>query len=141
MKPVVIDTSVAVKWIISENEKYLEQSDIILNNIKNGTVKCYAPQLLLYEIGNAMISKHCTTSYMKRAFKTIYSLPLQLAIHDRKLTEKTIDISRESNITFYDASFIALAASLRADLVTDNIKHQGKYKGKEVKIVPLKDYR
>lgn len=141
MKLFVIDTSVAVKWIISKNEKYIEQSDRLLEHIKNNMVRCYAPHLLLYEIGNAMISKQCTTSYMRLAFRTIYNLPIEFVINDYKLAEKTMVVSKESDMTFYDALFIALAQQLKADLVTDNIKHQGKYSGKAVKVIPLKDYR
>jgi len=51
-----------------------------------------------------------------------------------------MSIAQESNITFYDAVFISLAQSLRADLITDNYKHQSKYTGKDVRIIPLKEY-
>ncbi len=138
---VVIDTSVAVKWIISENEKYLEQADKLLARIKIGRLKCYAPELLKYEIGNAMISRQYTTSYINLALKTIYNLPVEFTSSDLELARETVTISKENNMTYYDALFIALANKIKADLVTDNIKHQGKYKGKEVKIIPLENYK
>jgi len=141
MTPVVIDTSVAVKWIIAENERYVDQADNVRSHIKDNVIRCYAPQLLLYEIGNVMISKQCTTSYMMRALKMLHSLPITFAPCDFKLAISSMKISKENYMTFYDASFIALAKSLKANLVTDNIKHHGKYRGKEVKIIALKDYR
>jgi len=141
MTLIILDSSVVVKWIISENEKYLEQADKLLEKVKSGSFKCYAPELLKYEIGNVMISKQCTTSYINLAFKTIYSLPISFITCDLRLAYHTANISKESGITFYDALFIALAKKLKATLITDNIKHQGRYKGKEVKIISLKDYR
>lgn len=141
MTPIILDSSVVIKWIISENEKYLEQADKVLDRIKSGSLKCYAPELLKYEIGNVMISKQCTTSYINLAFKTIYSLPIGFIACDLKLAYETAIISKESSITFYDALFIALAKKIKANLITDNIKHQGRYKDKEIKIIALKDYR
>ena len=42
-------------------------------------------------------------------------------------------------MTYYDASFIALAKQEDAILVTDNPKHQTKISG--VKVVPLGEYK
>lgn len=141
MTPIILDSSVVVKWIISENEKYLEQADKLLERIKSKSLICYAPELLKYEIGNVMISKQCTTSYINLAFETIYSLPISFIACDLRLAYDTAKISKESGITFYDALFIALAKKLKATLITDNIKHQGKYKNKKINITALKDYR
>ncbi len=51
---------------------------------------------------------------------------------------ETYKIAQETNITYYDASFMSLAKQLNATLVTDNIKHQGK--ATDIKVISLKDY-
>ena len=50
-------------------------------------------------------------------------------------------IARESQMTYYDAVFIALAQKLNAPLVTANPKHHKKYTGKDVTIIPLENYK
>lgn len=54
------------------------------------------------------------------------------------VTVKWLNQVNETNITYYDASFIALAKLENAQLVTDNPKHQGKTT--EVKVIALQDY-
>jgi len=71
---------------------------------------------------------------------TYHHIPIQFIAQDEQQAKDAMRIAYENKITFYDASFIALAKDQKADLVTDNPKHQNKYKGKEVRIVPLKNY-
>jgi len=48
-------------------------------------------------------------------------------------------MAKEEKITYYDASFIALAQQENAIFITDNTKHQGKTS--EVKVIPLSKYK
>ena len=78
---------------------------------------------------------------MKSALKEFHDLPINFIRESIESANLSIEIAYENKISYYDASFIALAKQLKADLITENIKHLGRYKGKEIKIIPLKDYK
>ena len=69
---------------------------------------------------------------------TVYQLPITFVPESEELVKDTYKIAQEAKITYYDASFIALAHQENATLVTDNPKHQEK--APEIKVVPLSEY-
>jgi len=139
MKKLVIDSSVIIKWLHKEDEKYLDQAAKILEDVKNGTVTLYAPELAKYEVGNALLfGKKLSADQAKIPLATFYLLPIQFIIQSEQSANQTYKIAQEAKITYYDASFIALAHQENATLVTDNPKHQGK--DKEIKVIPLSEY-
>lgn len=137
----VIDSSVAVKWLIVKDELYITQADNILKDTKDGLVKLLMPELAHYEIGNVLVNKKLGLLDVKEALTYFYKIPISFQEEDYELALSTTQIAFKYGITFYDASFISLAQRLKANLVTDNPKHQKKYKGKEVKVISLKDYK
>lgn len=50
----------------------------------------------------------------------------------------TYRLAKNTGVTYYDASFMALALQENAVLVTDNPKHQGR--SSKVQVKSLKDY-
>lgn len=139
MTKLVIDSSVILKWLNQENEKLIDKAEKVLMDAREGNVVLLVPELAKYEIGNALLlSKKLTSSQMKEAFSFLYSLPLKFFPHLLDLAESTYQIARKATITYYDASFIALAKQEDAILVTDNPKHQAKQL--DVKVIPLKEY-
>ena len=139
MKNVVIDTSVTVKLLNDQQETYLKQANKILLDAKKSKISLFAPELSRYEIGNAILKKKLETPFAQDTLETAYDLPIQFVEETYRLALKTYEIAIESNITYYDASFIALAIQENAILVTDNIKHQGKVS--EIKVIPLSKYK
>ncbi|MEK7458470.1 MAG: type II toxin-antitoxin system VapC family toxin, partial [Patescibacteria group bacterium] len=69
---------------------------------------------------------------------TVYQLPITFVSESEELAKETYRIAQKEGLTYYDASFIALAKQQRALLITDNPKHQGK--STEVEVKSLKDY-
>lgn len=135
----VIDSSVALKWLHKTNENYLTQADLIIKKAqKNGTT-LVMPELARYEIGNALLYKNLELSILLRLIERFYVLPIQFIPEDIHLSQLTIEIAYKNKITYYDASFIALAVKLKTTLITDNPKHQKK-KIKNLKVIILKDY-
>lgn len=57
---------------------------------------------------------------------------------DAVLAQLAYQLAGEAEVTYYDASFMALAKQYDALLVTDNFKHQGKLPG--IRVLALKDY-
>lgn len=70
----------------------------------------------------------------------LYAIPITFVSFDEELARETLEIAYANKITYYDASFIALAEQLGANLVTDNPKHQRVSKAVKIKIIALKDY-
>lgn len=137
---VVVDSSVILKWLYREDEKYLEKAELLLKNAVGNKVELLAPELAKYEVGNVLlVAKKLPQNSGEEALETYYSLPIQYISLTEKLSKETFFIGKKINITFYDASFIALARQERATLVTDNPKHQRKFPG--VKVIPLKEYK
>ncbi len=141
MKParVVVDSSVIVKWLSAEDEPHVEQADGLLRDCQAQRVELYAPELSKYEVGNALLKgKELGLREVRDALATTYSLPIHFLPESRELAERTYALAHRHRLTYYDAAFPALASALRATLVTDNVKHQGKVKG--VRILSLAAY-
>lgn len=139
MKSAVVDSSVSVKWINQIDEKLLDQADKLLTDAHAGSVSLLAPELSKYEIGNALLKKKLDLPRAYESLGTVYQLPITFVPESEELAKDTYKIAQEAKITYYDASFIALAYQENAILVTDNPKHQEK--NKEVEVIPLSQYR
>ena len=136
----VIDSSVIIKWLNKVEEKYISQADKLLDKLKNGEIHISVPYLVKFEIANALLKgKKLSLSEAADALDAFNKLPLMYLDLDLELMITSYEIAEKYNITFYDASFIALAYKLPALLITDNPKHQKKFE--KVKVIPLKDYR
>lgn len=137
-KKLVLDSSVLVKWVNSQEEQYLKQSDALLEDCKKGAVVFFVPELAKYEVGNALWKKGLSQPQAKAALAAIYAAPVSFIKQDEDEAARAMDIAIETRMTFYDATFVALAERLGAALVTDNPKHQSKIK--HVKVISLKNY-
>lgn len=137
---IVVDSSVILKWLYRADEKYLEQADKILQDGYTDKIFILAPELAKYEVGNVLLAaKKLEVGKAKEVFDIFYSLPVQFIAETLGHAEETYAVGSKSGITYYDASFVALAKKEGAILITDNPKHQQKFPG--VKVVSLKDYQ
>lgn len=136
---VVVDSSVIVKWVNSQDEAYLDQADTLLEDCRNGKVQLLAPELAKYEVGNVLWKKGLALPAAQASLGTIYAGPVEFIKQDKSQAMRTMEIATRTRMTFYDATFVALTEKQGATLVTDNPKHQKKFVG--VKVVSLKDYR
>lgn len=139
MTSLIVDTSVALKWLNQDNEQNIDHADKILEDARDGKVEILAPELLKYEIGNALLyGKKIAKKDIKELLSIFYSLPISFVAENTELGNSSYILAKDLGITYYDASFISLAERSGAILVTENIKHQGKTK--KIKTVCLKDY-
>jgi len=135
----VIDSSVALKWLHKMNENYLDQADSIMNKAQESRVTLVMPELAKYEIGNALLYKNLELPILLRLIERFYVLPIQFMPEDITLAQITIKIAHKYKITYYDASFMALAIKLKTTLITNNPKHQRK-NIENIKVIELKYY-
>lgn len=139
VQKVIVDSSVIVKWLSAQDELHLEQADQLLSDCRERRVELYAPEVAKYEVGNALLKgKELTLHAVAGARTTLYALPIHFIPETEPLAEKAYGIAYRSGMTYYDAAFPALASTLRATLVTDNVKHHGKVTN--IPVVPLAEY-
>lgn len=139
-KRIVIDSSVIVKWLSSQDEKLIPQANKILQDAKEEKIELFTSELAKYEVGNALLTKkHLTPAQASISLATIQSLPVQFVTETEESAKQTYELGYAHKLTYYDAAFITVAKQYNAILITDNIKHQGKTK--EVKVIALKDYK
>ena len=139
-RKLVIDSSVAVKWLNEQGEDHLEQADRILKDTQDQKAYLIMPELAKYEVGNALLHKQMPLQNTVGSVATYYSIPIQFIPQDQKQAQDTVRIAKENKVTFYDATFMALAKEEKAVLITDNPNHQNK-KVDGLKVISLKDYR
>ena len=138
-RPLVIDSSVAVKWVNKQNEDNTVQADKILKDVENEKTYLLMPELAKYEVGNALLYKEMPLHHALGSVVTYYSIPIQFMPQDQRQAQMAMQIAYENKVTFYDASFMALAKEQHAELITDNLKHQQK-KISGLRVISLKNY-
>lgn len=138
MTPIVVDSSVIVKWINQVDEKHIRQADKLLTEAGEGLVLLVTTELAKYEVGNALMRKKLALAKAQESLATVYHLPITFIAETEELARETFRLAYKFHMTYYDAAFVALAKLEQATLITDNIKHQGKVKN--LKVIALGDY-
>lgn len=113
----ILDASVVLKWFIPEKD--FEKADIIRTEYLRGIRSIIVPDLLLYEISNSLrYHPEFTSQEIKEVLKTLLDIEIEIITPTLALMEKAIDISKEQNITCYDATYLALAEDLQEEFIT-----------------------
>ena len=133
----VLDSSVVIKWFSDE-----DGTDIALavrEGFINGKIEIVVPDLLLYEITNALRhNKSLEVKDVKEAADSIIKLGIDIVVPTKDVLDLAISFAFEHNITVYDAYFLSLASLLKFVCVTADEKLYNKVK-KLGFIVLLKD--
>lgn len=136
---IVVDSSVVIKWLVADKEEHIDRADALLRDQETNRIALFAPELTKYEVGNVLLKgKILEPRVAVDATTSLYSLPIHFVAESWALAVHTYAIAHRHGLTYYDAAFLALASTLRATLVTDNVKHQGKVTS--VPVVPLAEY-
>jgi predicted nucleic acid-binding protein len=136
----VLDASVVMKWYSPSGESGVQQAVDILEKITRVEISIYVPELLYYEVANALT---CKTTYsqekVQTAISNLYTLDLRVVPVEPAIMGHAIQLARQHKITVYDACYIAVAASNKCPLVTANPRHQRQGLGCEV--IPLEQWK
>lgn len=124
---IVLDTSIVLKWFLPEDEsskaRYLREK-----HLKNKIVIC-APQLLIFEIVNALVyKKELSLSNISLVVEILFFTNLKFFDCIEELIQETAKIARRYEITVYDASYVALAKALSCKFITADKKLFNKIK-------------
>ena len=124
----VVDASIAVKWLSEEEgtqaalklrEEYIE-----------GTLILSAPDLLIYELANALRFKpDFDDEKVSRAVADILDLQIDLITPSRELIEKSTEAAYLYGATVYDSCYLALGELLGVEVYTSDKKFYEKAKG------------
>lgn len=113
----VVDSSVAVKWFVSESELHVEEALALFRRQLSGEVVLAAPDLLLLEVSNALRSRGVPETGQKDVARALGKSRLALE-RVEALHEAAVSISIDCGLSVYDATFAALAQRLGVKLVT-----------------------
>ena len=130
--PLVIDASVAAKWIKPEVHS------AYANQILRGPYTLFAPDLLWPEVGNILWKsvqrQELTTIEAHDGLRTLFRCPITV-VSGRSLAPTALEIALLYRQTVYDALYVALATTRDCQLVTaDSSLHAG------LKNTPLGNY-
>lgn len=122
MRQIVADASVVSKWFIQEedSDRALKIRELYLQ----GKITLSSPSLLLYEVGNVFF-KHpsLTTQDCEKALEALLKIQINLKnLNQTRLLKDCMQTSKQLDITFYDASYVALTKRLHAEFITADQK-------------------
>ncbi|HEY5004829.1 MAG TPA: type II toxin-antitoxin system VapC family toxin [Ktedonobacteraceae bacterium] len=119
---VVVDTSIVIKWVLSEPDTHVAETLLIDWSIKKFTI--LAPTLLAYEIANVLYQNvrrdNITVKRAREAFTEILNTGLILdSLQISNIGNRSIELSEQFGLpATYDAHYLALAERENCDLWT-----------------------
>jgi len=120
MSAFVVDTSIALKWFLEDEEDRADSLNI-LKGISE-TNRPVVPWLWFYEIGNALTfavrRKRVVFEQVEEFLRLLEQMPIDVDEPDRATALRLPYLCREHNLTTYDAAYLELAMRLQLPLGT-----------------------
>jgi predicted nucleic acid-binding protein len=121
----VIDASVAVKWF--SNEEGTEAALNLRDEHIAGTTTLIAPDLLLYELANALRYKPgFNDEHVARALSDILDLQIDIISPGKELLKQSAEAALIYDAAIYDACYLALGQLMGVEVYTSDKKFYGK---------------
>jgi predicted nucleic acid-binding protein len=114
---IVVDSSVAIKWLSPEGEEGVAAAHELLEAHLAGNVRLCAPSFLLLEVLNSLRFRGLDGADLDSVASELLNLGLAMTASDR-LAQRAAVVAFAYDLTVYDATFAALAEQLDAELVT-----------------------
>jgi predicted nucleic acid-binding protein len=142
MDDLVIDSSVAIKWFVAEDDSATAMK--ILEAYKHNKIRFLAPDLIYAEFGNII--------WKKQIFQNFDSTDADFAIREiQKITinitpaidslDDTYQIAVKHKRTFYDSLYLALSVRENCEFVTADEKFYNSVKADFPNIVLLANWK
>ena len=130
VKRYILDTSVVIKWFSEFDENDLDKALNLRYEILNGKCSITVPDLLFYELANALrYNAHFVSQDVKDALKSVIDMGFAVVGVEVRVMELAIDIAFKNNITIYDSLFLALSQIEKTPLITSDYKFVDRIKG------------
>ena len=140
-KTYVLDASVCIKWFSAEDEEYVEKASAIRAQHRDNKISLAAPDLLVYEITNALSYNPLFDSEkVNKAIQSLYQMDIKFVKPSLTLIAEAINLRFLKEITIYDAVYIALARYINVQCITADRKLFNSINGLNC-VIFLGDYR
>jgi predicted nucleic acid-binding protein len=116
----VVDSSVAVKWFLSDREDHVDSALRLLRAHLDERQCLAAPAHLRLEVLNALLRRGLDAGALERASAALDGFRLEWHGVDGAMAGSAARIAAAHGLTLYDGAFAALALDLDAELVTDD---------------------
>jgi predicted nucleic acid-binding protein len=117
---IVLDASVALKWIFGEEEG-AEKARLYKEGHVTGKEPVAVHSLFFYEIANVLATKtRLSAKDAAEAFSLIWNFDLEIFSLGLDEFLEGIILSRQYTITLYDAAYVVLAKKLGCPFVTSD---------------------
>ena len=131
----VLDASIVIKWFYGEADS--AEALEILEYMHKGKIHCLAPDLIIYEVANALWKgKKAPRARIFEALDDLHASSLKIVRLSDGIIKSAVEIMTRYDLSFYDSVYAGMAAVLDLPLLTANMKHHGKVK--EIKVLSLK---
>lgn len=121
MNLVVLDASVAAKWLVWAGEPLEAKALALLEQRNERQIDFVVPDLFWAEIGNliwkAAHRGRCSVDQARDSIRALQAYDLATAPSDELLLE-ALRIASQYGRSFYDSLYVALAVSLDSTLIT-----------------------
>lgn len=139
MKEFVLDTSVVLKWFSEFGEKDLFQALQLRQAFLDGLVAFIVPELLFYEMSNALrYNPSFSSKDVQAAVDSVIDMGLDVKGVDKGVMAEAIGIAFRYGVTVYDSYFLALSRTERKPLIIADYKFAERVKFSK-EIVKLSD--
>lgn len=120
---VVPDASVILKWVLPDpvDEDDLDSALALRAAVTSGKIIAKVPALWLYEVGNTLTRRY--PQHATQALRLLIAFGLEEGVPDDRWLAQTIALTRNHDVTFYDAAYHALALVSKGIFVTADQKY------------------
>lgn len=136
--PVVVDASVALKWVVAEDGS--EKAAALLTDLAAGTISLTAPDHLVGEVGNGLRKRVAqgilSVDDAQAALDAVGALGVEF-IDGPGHWFRCLRAALDWQVTTYDALYVLLALEFEAELVTADARLAGAAREKSLPVRQL----
>ncbi len=120
---VVLDSSVIAKWYFEEGAEEGILSIKLRNQHIQNQITIFAPTFLLLELGNIFLNKKIASQqFFDENVPQLLDFGIKFTEIQKTLLQKSFTLAQKYKITFYDATYVALAQTLDCQFITADKK-------------------